>query len=143
MIFSCEEPPSKEKNMDNGWQNNNQQNNQNGDFIYKQIMEDKQKNRIWSVGSLVIGIFSVLCCCFEWPGLIFGVLAIVFAILSRKNLGYFDGLAIAGVILGIFGTVFSVFMILGGYFIESSEFYDEFITEFEKQYNGMNDPNSF
>ncbi|MBP3583035.1 MAG: DUF4190 domain-containing protein [Clostridia bacterium] len=129
--------------MDNGWQNNNQQNNQNGDFIYKQIMEDKQKNRIWSVGSLVIGIFSVLCCCFEWPGLIFGVLAIVFAILSRKNLGYFDGLAIAGVILGIFGTVFSVFMIISGYFIESSDFYDEFITEFEKQYNDMNDPNSF
>ncbi|MBO5102285.1 MAG: DUF4190 domain-containing protein [Clostridia bacterium] len=129
--------------MDNGWQNNNQQNNQNGDFIYKQIMEDKQKNRIWSVGSLVIGIFSVLCCCFEWPGLIFGVLAIVFAILSRKNLGYFDGLAIAGVILGIFGTVFSVFMIISGYFIESSDFYNEFITEFEKQYNDMNDPNSF
>jgi hypothetical protein len=106
-------------------------------------MEDKQKNRIWSVGSLVIGIMSVLCCCLEWPGLIFGVLAIVFAILSRKNLGYFDGLAIAGVILGIFGTVFSVFMIIGGYVLETSEFYNEFITEFEKQYGEMNDPNSF
>lgn len=132
--------------MDNGWQNNGNIGNgqDNGEqFIYKQVIDDKQKNRIWSVGSLVIGILSVLCCCLEWPGAIFGVLAIVFSIISRKKLGYFDGLSIAGLILGICGVVFSVCMIVFGYVIETTGFYDELIKELELQYGDLNDPNSF
>lgn len=124
---------------------NNDFNNQNdNEYVYKTVMEGKQKNRVWSVSSLVIGILSVLCCCFDWPGLIFGVLAIVFSIISRKNLGYFDGLAIAGLILGIFGLVFSAFSIIGGYVLESSGYYEELMKELENMYGeDFGDMNSF
>ena len=42
----------------------------------------------------------------------FGIAAIVFSLLAKRNLGYFDGMAVAGIVLGIFGLVFSVGVII-------------------------------
>ena len=44
--------------------------------------------------------------------MIFGILAIVFAVVSRVRLGYFDTFTVAGMILGIFGTVFGISRLL-------------------------------
>ena len=98
------------------YNDNNHYNNE--DYAYQNINKrGKPKTLGWSVASLIIGIISVVCCCFGWSSLILGVIAIGLAILSRSQLGYFDGMAIAGLVLGIFGFVFGGFLVLLPYII--------------------------
>lgn len=81
--------------------------------------QQKKKNG-FSIASLVLGIVSLVgccCCCGEIIGTILmgicGVLAIVFAFLSKKdNGGKMDGKAIAGLVLGIVALVFLVFFLI-------------------------------
>lgn len=88
------------------------------------------RTMIYSILSLVLGILSlVLCCCGGWFGLGLGVLAIVFSVVSRCHLGYFDGLSIAGLVLGIIGAVFGIAMIVLVSLLESGVF-DAFFEEF-------------
>lgn len=112
-------------------QNENQENIEENEHIYKTVMEMKNQSRAWSVASLVVSIVSLLCCCLGWPGIVLGALAIVFSVLSRRNIGYFDGLSIAGLIVGIFGVVFSGSMLIFSYVVENSEFYEELLKELE------------
>ena len=69
-----------------------------------------QKTRAWSVAALVLSIASILCCCVYWLGLLTGIFAVVCAIVSRRVLGYFDGISVAAIIVSIFGIVFSAVM---------------------------------
>ena len=103
------------------------------DYAYKTVMDGKRKSRSWSVASFTVSVASLICCCFvSWVGVVLSTLAITFAIISRKNIGYFDGLSLAGLIIGIFGAVFGVASIIFGYIIESSGVLDEYIKELEK-----------
>ena len=61
-----------------------------------------------------------------------GVLAIVFAVVSRKTIGYFDGLAIAGLIIGIFGLVFGISNVILDYIITNTDLLSDFMAEYEK-----------
>ena len=108
---------------------NNYENNSRGENkdvfadVYKEVMELKSKSRGWSVASLVLGIISIICCCIPLIGILSGVLSIIFSVISRITLGYFDGLSIAGLITSIFGIMFGVFTIVGEYlFLYSAEF---------------------
>ena len=56
---------------------------------------------------------------------------ILFALFSRRNIGYFDSLALAGLILGIAGMVFGAGGLFFNYFTENSEWYKQFIEELE------------
>ena len=84
----------------------------------QEIDNGNNKTLLWSVLSLIFGIASVICCCFLGGGIVLAVVSIIFSFVARKKLGYFDGLAIAGLILGIFGIVFGIsaiiFTMLGG-----------------------------
>ena len=105
------------------------------DYAYRTVMDEKRKSRSWSVASLTVSILSLICCCFvSWVGVVLSTLAITFAIISRKNIGYFDGLSIAGLIIGIFGAVFGIASIVFAYIIESTGMLDEYIKELEKIY---------
>lgn len=84
------------------------------DYVYKKVITTKENRRTWSVLSLIFAILSVVSFYFSWLSFIFGVIAVGFAILSRKNLGYFDRLTLAGIIIGIFGCVFSLAGIVFG-----------------------------
>ena len=77
-------------------------------YVYKNVMNGKQNSRKWSVVSLILSLLSISLCFVPWLGIILGLTAIGFAVFSRKCIGYFDGFALAGLILGIFGTVFSI-----------------------------------
>ena len=77
-------------------------------YAYKTVIKNKQNRRTWSVASLALAVLSVLLLSFPVFGLIFGVLSVGAGIMSRRNLGYFDKLTLAGVIIGIFGIVFSL-----------------------------------
>lgn len=117
----------------NEFENNNFRSG-NNEFEYRGGNNfGKPKTMGWSVVSLVSGIISVVCCCLGITGIIFGIVAIVSALLSRKVLGYFDGLSIAGLILGIFGVVFGV-SILAAVAMLGEEFWEEYIEEFNKMY---------
>lgn len=60
-----------------------------------------------AIASLILGIFSlVTCCCYGVTSLVFGIAAIVLAVLSKKdNMGQMPGMAVAGMIMGIIGIV--------------------------------------
>ena len=77
---------------------------------------------IWSVLSLSLGILSIICCCYGWLGLILSSLSVAFAIVSRITLKYFDGLALAGFIIGIFGMVFSLTVLVSMIIVGTEEF---------------------
>ena len=49
--------------------------------------------------SIFVKPCSVICAFFGWGGLIVGILAVTFAIVSRVNLKYFDKITIIGLIL--------------------------------------------
>lgn len=95
----------------------NQSNAQRGedgevfDRVYKGVFKGNKLTRAWSVASFVLGIISIVCCCTCWAGLIAGILAVIFSVVSRRTLGYFDGLSLSGLITAIFGIVFSILMI--------------------------------
>lgn len=106
-------------------------------YAYKTVMDGVPRSRGWSVASLVLGILSVLCCCITYGGLIMGVLAIVFAVISRRNLGYFDGMAIAGLVVGIIGTVFGISIVISDLYLTANpdllESYYKYLEELEKE----------
>ncbi len=98
---------------------------------YDEIFDaTKPKTVGFSVASMVLGILSVICCCLGWSGLILGTLAIVFSIVSRKVLGYFDGMSIAGLIVGIFGVCFGGLIIFLAYG-PIAEMFEEIMKELE------------
>lgn len=81
-------------------------NKEKTDRYYEIFNKDKPKKMIWSIVSVVLAISSVVCCFFGWIGLIIGVIAVGFSLISRYSLKYFDMLSIIGLIVGIFGIVF-------------------------------------
>ena len=125
--------------MGSEWNNGNFENNQNGDYgnqdyAFQTLMRNgRPKTFGWSVASMVIGIISVVCCALGWTGLILGAAAVALSIISRRKLGYFDGMSVAGLILGIFGFVFGVSMLIAVNFLITEEMMEEFWQEYYKQ----------
>ena len=128
------------------YQNNNgngysSQNNEQ-DYAYQTVMRNgRPKNMGFSVASLALGILSVVCCCLGYGGAILGALAVAFSIISKKRLGYFDGMSIAGLVLGIFGFVFSVSLIIITYSMppEFWEEYQKILDEYYASQGGFSD----
>lgn len=78
------------------------------EYAYKTVMDGKVKTRTLSVISVALAALSVILCFIEEVGIALGLASIVMAIVSRKNLGYFDKLSLGGLIGAIFGIVFSL-----------------------------------
>ena len=102
--------------------------------IYKTVMDMKSRSRAWSVAALAVAIISVVCCCFGgWASIVLGVVAIVFAMLSRLNIGYFDNLSIAALIVAIFGIVFGIATIIMVNAIENSPEFQQLLEQYQNQ----------
>jgi hypothetical protein len=82
------------------------------DYVYKNVIRGKQNSRLFSILSLVLAVLSVGLCFIPALGIILGLAAMFIGIFSRRNIGYFDGLTLGGIITSIFGTVFSVAVIV-------------------------------
>ena len=67
---------------------------------------------IWSVLSLLASVLSVVLCTFYYLALPLSVMGVIFALVSRKSLGYFDKMSLFGIIIGIFGFVFGIFSMI-------------------------------
>ena len=82
------------------------------DFAYKSVIGGKKNTRLWSIISFILAILSIPFCVVPIVGIIMGLGAIAFSLYSKRCLGYFDGLSLAGLMIGIFGVVFSVAALL-------------------------------
>ena len=114
----------------------NNQYHQDGenDYAFQTLMRNgRPKTKGWSVASMVLGIISVICCCGGWCSIILGASAVILAIVSRKSLGYFEGMSIAGLVLGIFGFVLGIAIVIGINMIPE-EFWEEYYRELENIY---------
>ena len=65
-----------------------------------------------STASLVLGIVSLVLCWIFGIGIIPGIIAIALAAGARRTYGRRDGLATAGFVCGIIGTVISALFII-------------------------------
>ncbi len=83
-------------------------------YIYEPVLEDMMhpKTQAYSIVALVAGIASVATCCSGIFSVAAGCVAIIFAIVARKHLGYFDTKALLGLIFGIFGAVLGTVLLL-------------------------------
>lgn len=77
-------------------------------FIYKDLFKEKNNTRVWSLASLLAAVLSVIFCFLPILGIILSLFSVALSVISRRVLGYFDGLSIAGLIVGIFGFVFGI-----------------------------------
>ena len=66
----------------------------------------KQKTNGWGIASLVCGLAGLVT---PYVGIVLSILAIVFHSV-QKNKGGPNGMATAGLVLGIIGTILNIFM---------------------------------
>ncbi len=78
------------------------------EYVYKRVIKNKEQRRTWSVASVVLAALSILLLYFSWVSLVLGILSVGAALISRKNLGYFDKISLVALIISIFGVVFAV-----------------------------------
>lgn len=88
----------------------------------------QQKTVTYAVISLLSGIISLLCCCTGFGGLFFGAVAIVFFFISKKHLGTYDFRSILGLIFGICGILFALYLVISLLTVDP----DELLAEMEK-----------
>ena len=83
----------------------------------KTVLDGVPRSRVWSVIGLIFGILSMVLSIIYLPlqanavpfiavGL--GALAMLCAMRSRKNLGYFDNLALSAIVTAVMGIVFGL-----------------------------------
>ena len=70
-----------------------------------QTVEIKSRNRLFAFLSLVFGILSAILSLFGAVGIVLGVCAVAFSIISRVRMSYFDSLALIGLVAAIIGIV--------------------------------------
>lgn len=87
-----------------------------------------------AIASMVLGICAVVggCCIWSWLGLILGVIAVVLGALVLKNKEAGKGFAIAGLVCGIVGVVWSIVALIIVLAL------GEAATEFVKAFNNNN-----
>lgn len=66
----------------------------------------------WGVASLILGIVGLLLVMLPYIGLIYSILALIFQGVQRKYNP--TGLATAGLVLGILGTIFNTIILFIG-----------------------------
>ncbi len=76
----------------------------------------RKRTRLWSVIAFAAAIIAILLCHFYYVGFVFVIAAIVFAIISRRTLGYFDNMTVFGIIGGAVGIVFNICFMIGKIF---------------------------
>ena len=87
---------------------NNRSTGSENEYAYKTVISKKENRRTLSIISLAFAVLSILSLVIPWLGFIFCLISVGMGAFSRKNLGYFDRLTLAGLIIDIFGFVFAV-----------------------------------
>ena len=108
------------------------------DFNYDYNKSNNQSGEpntdAFAIASLCCGIFSVPCLCCTYLAIIFGVLAIVFAIISKKRSGRLVGVAIAGMTIGIVTAILGILLTIVGIYLMQTPEYQQMYEDIFKQY---------
>lgn len=97
-----------------------------------------------SVASLVMGILGLAMSCCVYPPIIFGSLAILFALLSRGGELHMNSYGKAGLALGILGIICGILIFTYSVFTLMAEFggLDGYLQYIEELIEDINYPNS-
>lgn len=96
--------------------------------------QNKTPQKGYAIASLVLGIVSIVCCCCgTYVPMILSVLAIVFFFVDKKRNGVANGMAIAGLVCGIFSLLISV----TGLIISSTDFYNNLMADYQSILDSM------
>ena len=99
------------KDFDKEANTTREENSGDQNYAFKNVLKKNPNKRTWSVVSIVLAGLSILLLpipILPVASIVLALLAIGAAVLSRVNLGYFDKLSLAGLIISIFGSVFSL-----------------------------------
>lgn len=99
---------------------NNYQDYTNMQYQAPYGQEEPPKTNGMQIASLVLGILGIpACCCYGVPGVLFGVIGLILAILGNRKIGG-RGVGVAGlvcsiiaIILGILATIYYAYIIQG------------------------------
>ncbi len=110
---------------------------------------DKRSSSM-AIASMVLGIAGLVLSCCIYPAIIFGSLAIIFALLSRGGEMTTNGFGKAGLILGVIAIICGILFLVYGLFILFVQFggpegYLEYIEDLMEQsgYPNNYDPYDF
>lgn len=71
----------------------------------------KQGTDGMAIASLILGIFSIVCCCLTYVSIVAAIVGLVLGILSRKK-NPTNGLALAGIICSAVGLALSIIVLI-------------------------------
>lgn len=91
----------------------------------------------FAIASLCLGILSIPALCCTYLGLIFGVLAIVFAFISKKKNGKMLGVAVAGMTIGIVTSILAILLIIVGLVMMQNSTYQQMYNEILNEYQNF------
>ena len=77
--------------------------------VYALPESPKNRSMLWSILALASGILSILVAQVWVLSIILAIISIGLSVFARLRLGFFDKIAIFGLITAIVGTVFGVF----------------------------------
>ena len=97
-----------------------------------------------SVASLVMGILGLAMSCCVYPPIIFGSLAIIFALLSRGGELHMNSYGKAGLVLGSLGIICGILILAYSFFTLMAEFggWEGYLRYIEEIMNEMGSPSS-
>ena len=98
-------------------------------YAFNNIIKKNENSRAWSVAAVIVGVIAILLFRVSVVGMILAIASVCLSVISRKILGYFDGFAIAGLIVGIFGIVFALFGFVFDYMINNTIYFKIFLGE--------------
>jgi hypothetical protein len=124
------------KIMDYGnWYNDSQNNNTNNTYGGYSV---RRKTNGFEIASMVMGILSIITCCFGIFSLPLGALGILFALLSRRKGSSMSGLSITGIVTSVIGMLLGILIILGAILtLSNSDFREKYIDPVYEQTYGM------
>ncbi|MGN0383873.1 MAG: DUF4190 domain-containing protein [Eubacterium sp.] len=104
--------------------------NYEAQYYVEPPVEQNNRGNGMAIASLCCGIAAIIfvCCC-SYLAPILGILAIVFAFISKSQAKLMRGTAIGGLVCGIIGMVLGVVIIIVGIALTNSGYYDNMFQE--------------
>ncbi len=104
--------------------NNEYRDKDNEEFAYKNVLNEHKNSRLWSALSVGIGALSIILFFIPVVGIVLGLVSCASAVISRRMLGYFENLAVGGLVSGIFGVVFGIGYSVFEFLLENTSIFE-------------------
>ncbi|NMA80272.1 MAG: DUF4190 domain-containing protein [Clostridiales bacterium] len=91
---------------------NDNMNNQYPNTEFQNPIEPQQGSNGMAIASMVLGIISVITCCWWQLSVVVGIVGLVLGILHNKKQTTGRGMAIAGIVLSIVGIAIAVITLI-------------------------------